>query len=57
MGTGCRSCDICKSKSYILDDDCDRCYNCSMDEGVLRWDDQNEGKIEEKELEVAEIIT
>jgi hypothetical protein len=28
-----------------------------MDEGVLRWDDQNEGKIEEKELEVAEIIT
>lgn len=39
MGLGCKPCDDCHTESYVLDDVCDRCWNCSKDEGILRWDD------------------
>lgn len=42
---GCRHCKDCGAEPLILDDNCPTCYNCSMDEGILRWDsasDMNE---------------
>lgn len=46
---GCRKCDECDSKSFILDDDCTSCWNCSMDEGIIRWNDEDEIIIEDKQ--------
>ena len=40
LGTGCRKCEDCGIEPYILDDNCPRCWNCSKDEGILRWDDK-----------------
>lgn len=37
VGQGCRVCDTCNAEPYLLDDNCYRCWNCSKDEGVLRW--------------------
>ncbi len=39
MGRGCRRCKDCGAEPYVLDDDCPTCWNCSRDEGLLRWDD------------------
>jgi len=41
MGMGCKPCKICKAESYIINENCDCCWNCSKDEGILRWDDDN----------------
>lgn len=54
MGIGCRECDTCQAEPYILDDNCYRCWNCSKDEGILRWND-NDFKIEEKQLQVVKM--
>lgn len=39
IGVGCRECDECHASPYILDEICYRCWNCSHDEGILRWDE------------------
>lgn len=57
MQQGCKKCSECDAPSFLIAQDCIRCDNCENIPNRLRWDDQNEGKIEEKELEVAEIIT
>lgn len=52
MGQGCRKCDSCGAEPYLVNDNCDRCWNCENDEGDLRWDDDNgisEEKVKEKE--------
>jgi hypothetical protein len=36
---GCRTCKSCGAEPFLLDDNCDVCWNCSKDEGILRWDD------------------
>jgi len=59
MGMGCRACECCKAEPYMVDDNCDACWNCSHDEGILRWDDNNideEMTIQEKEKEEEEKI-
>jgi hypothetical protein len=53
MGFGCRACDTCKTESYLLNDDCDRCWNCSKDAGILRWTD--DGEIKEKQLQMVKL--
>jgi hypothetical protein len=50
MGMGCRACETCNTEPYILDSNCDRCWNCCKDEGILRWDDNNT-HIDEKQDE------
>jgi hypothetical protein len=61
MGFGCRACDSCGAEPYMLDDNCDRCWNCCKDEGILRWEDNynqedvkqtEQDKEEEKPLEM-----
>jgi len=37
MGMGCRSCEECGCKPNVIDENCDRCLNCSREEGDLRW--------------------
>lgn len=37
IGMGCRNCDTCGTEPYLIDDNCDRCWNCKSDEGILRW--------------------
>jgi hypothetical protein len=54
MGVGCKSCKSCKAEPYLIDDNCEVCWNCSHDEGILRWDeneDENETIIQEIEKE------
>lgn len=51
MGGGCRACDECNAEPYLLDDNCFRCWNCSKDEGVLRWDDTKNSKTDTKQPE------
>ena len=48
---GCRACEICKCEPNMVDENCDRCYNCENDEGILRWSDkkENEDEIKQKE--------
>lgn len=48
---GCKPCDSCKSAPFIVDENCDRCWNCEHDEGILRWDDDSVIK-EEKQVEL-----
>ena len=50
MGIGCQACDSCKTEPYILDENCDRCWNCSKDLGILRWDNNGEIKEEQKQV-------
>lgn len=38
-GMGCRKCKECNSAPFMVEEDaCSLCWNCSHDEGVLRWD-------------------
>ena len=37
IGMGCRACEECGCEPNIIDENCDRCLNCSRDEGDLRW--------------------
>jgi hypothetical protein len=48
LGVGCRKCKVCGCEPYMVNDNCDKCWNCSKDMGVLRWDMDNEDKVEEK---------
>ena len=56
MGVGCRECDTCKASPYILDDSCDRCWNCSRDIGVLRWNDETDNDNIEDKLKNKKLI-
>ncbi len=38
---GCRPCDNCRIKEFILSKDCERCNACSNIEGELRWGNKN----------------
>jgi len=44
---GCRNCKICNCEPNIIDEDCDVCWNCANDEGILRWDNEVDFKREE----------
>jgi len=47
---GCRACQVCGAEPHEIDENCDRCWNCKSDEGVLRWDDvEDSGEIFETE--------
>lgn len=37
---GCQACEVCDCEPNVIDEDCDRCWNCSRDEGILRWDSE-----------------
>lgn len=41
-GQGCKNCDECRIEPFMVDDECDRCWNCEHDEGLLRWDENIE---------------
>lgn len=47
---GCRECSVCKAKPNEINEDCDKCWNCKSDEGILRWDETNEQPQEEEEI-------
>jgi len=32
------ACETCKAEPYMIDENCDTCWNCSHDLGILRWD-------------------
>lgn len=54
---GCRRCGVCNCEPNVIDDNCDKCWNCSHDEGILRWDDNQEKIVEEEaELKPMEIV-
>jgi len=36
---GCRACESCGSKSYLINTECRRCLVCEGKEGELRWGD------------------
>jgi len=38
LGIGCHACETCKAEPYMIDENCDTCWNCSHDLGILRWD-------------------
>ena len=42
---GCRKCELCGAEPNEINDDCDKCWNCKSDEGVLRWDNSNDGEV------------
>jgi len=54
---GCRPCKQCKAPPNELDDNCDICYGCSKDEGILRWDDSvsTEDETVKEELKPIEV--
>jgi len=54
FGRGCRKCKECQAEPFVVSDDCDRCWNCEHDEGLLRWEDQNEIDKEEEREKVEE---
>lgn len=39
---GCQKCEMCGAEPNMVDDDCPTCWNCSHDEGLLRWDNSKE---------------
>ena len=48
---GCRVCENCGAKPNEIGEDCDTCWNCKSDEGILRWDNEkDDNKL--KEIEV-----
>jgi len=58
---GCQACSICKCEPNVIDENCDKCWNCAKDSGVLRWnfgeaeveaEAETEKKIELKPIEV-----
>jgi hypothetical protein len=56
---GCRACQQCNAPPNIVDEDCDVCWNCENDEGLLRWDDsvpyeeeEQKEKEEDKKIEL-----
>jgi len=51
IGVGCQKCETCGAEPYIIDDNCDTCWNCQGDEGILRWDNESDEQ-EEKEIEI-----
>jgi len=46
---GCRPCKQCNALPNELNDNCDVCYCCSVDEGLLRWDDGDD-EIKEEDI-------
>lgn len=49
---GCQNCEVCDCPPNEIDENCDRCWNCANDEGILRWNNQtntDEETQEEKE--------
>ena len=48
---GCRPCKTCSAKPHEINEDCDTCWNCHSDEGILRWDNEKPYN-ELKEIEV-----
>jgi len=56
---GCQKCELCNAEPNELNENCDRCYNCAYDEGILRWDnatDKQSEPIKEIELKPMEIM-
>jgi len=57
LGFGCRRCQLCNAEEYNINDNCDRCWNCQGDEGILRWDDNEEVEETQAELKPIEVKT
>jgi len=55
MGMGCQACDDCGTEPFILDDVCPTCWNCSKDEGLLRWDNESNNLSEDDSIKNEEI--
>lgn len=55
MGYGCHACKQCKAAPFVLDEKCDVCFNCSRDEGLTRWDN-DEPATEEQLKKLKEIL-
>jgi hypothetical protein len=51
---GCRACKQCGCEPNAIDENCDVCWNCAHDLGILRWEDG--GNIEEKQKEIEKPI-
>jgi len=47
---GCKPCKQCHIEPNIIDEDCDICWNCSNDLGILRWEEDDGPKEKEKEI-------
>ena len=47
---GCRNCKLCDCEPNVINEDCDICWNCSMDEGILRWDDKTNDTSEDDSI-------
>jgi len=52
---GCRACSVCGCEPNFIDDNCDKCWNCCSDEGILRWDLGEEESEEELQAELKPI--
>jgi len=39
---GCRKCETCGAEPHEINEDCDACWCCQGDEGILRWDNSKE---------------
>lgn len=39
---GCRACECCGAEPHEINENCDVCWNCKSDEGLLRWDNSKE---------------
>ena len=44
---GCKSCEECNAEPNMVNEKCERCFECENKEGRLRWGD-NENKGENK---------
>ncbi len=49
---GCQKCEICSCEPNVIDEDCDRCWNCSRDMGILRWDSETTDNEQDEKVEV-----
>jgi len=49
---GCQKCSVCGCEPNMVDDNCFKCWNCSHDEGLVRWDNEKAEKEEEKVKEM-----
>lgn len=46
---GCKECSSCKTESFIIKKDCEKCFRCENVPGALRFGDEN--KIRQKQFE------
>lgn len=46
----CRNCEVCDCEPNVINEDCDKCWNCAYDEGILRWEDNQTKSKDEEEV-------